>query len=152
MDDRLRRESRLSVAETCRIGQEIAAGLAAAHSHSLIHRDIKPSNIWLEGSQGRVRILDFGLARPASDDQKVTHSGAVLGTPAYMAPEQAAGEEATPRSDLFSLGVVLYRMTTGLQPSAGPNVMATLNNLANRIPESPQKNWRGTACVYFLTD
>ncbi|MFO0999443.1 MAG: protein kinase [Planctomycetaceae bacterium] len=139
LDDRLRRESRLSVAETCRIGQEIAAGLAAAHSHSLIHRDIKPSNIWLEGSQGRVRILDFGLARPASDDQKVTHSGAVLGTPAYMAPEQAAGEEATPRSDLFSLGAVLYRMTTGLQPFAGPNVMATLNNLANRIPESPQK-------------
>lgn len=139
LEDRLRRESRFSVAETCRIGQEIAAGLAAAHSHGLIHRDIKPSNIWLEGAQGRVRILDFGLARPASDDQKVTHSGAVLGTPAYMAPEQAAGEEATPRSDLFSLGAVLYRMTTGKQPFAGPNMMATLNNLANRIPESPQK-------------
>ncbi len=139
LDDRLCRENRLPVAESCRIGREIAAGLAAAHSHGLIHRDIKPSNIWLEGSQGRVRILDFGLARPASDDQKVTQSGAVLGTPAYMAPEQAAGTEATLRSDLFSLGAVLYRITTGQQPFAGPNILATLNNLANRIPESPAK-------------
>ncbi|MFM7059500.1 MAG: WD40 repeat domain-containing serine/threonine protein kinase [Planctomycetota bacterium] len=139
LDERLRRENRLSVSETCRIAREIAAGLEAAHSHGLIHRDIKPSNIWLEGVQGRVRILDFGLARPASEDQKVTHSGAVLGTPAYMAPEQAAGTEATPRSDLFSLGAVLYRMTTGKQPFDGPNIMATLNNLANRIPESPSK-------------
>ncbi|MFO0999441.1 MAG: bifunctional serine/threonine-protein kinase/formylglycine-generating enzyme family protein [Planctomycetaceae bacterium] len=139
LDDRLRRESRLSADETRRIGEEIAAGLAAAHSHGLIHRDIKPSNIWLEGTQGRVRILDFGLARPANDDQKVTHSGAVLGTPAYMAPEQAAGAAATPRSDLFSLGAVLYRMTTGVQPFAGPNIMATLSNLANKQPEPPRK-------------
>ncbi|HRA87689.1 MAG TPA: serine/threonine-protein kinase [Planctomycetaceae bacterium] len=139
LDDRLLRENRLSVTESCRIGREIAAGLAAAHSHGLIHRDIKPSNIWLEGSTGRVRILDFGLARPERDDQKVTHSGAVLGTPAYMAPEQAAGTEATPRSDLFSLGAVLYRITTGTQPFAGPNLMATLNNLANLVPESPEK-------------
>ena len=139
LDDRLCRENRLPVAESCRIGREIAAGLRAAHFHGLIHRDIKPSNIWLEGSQGRVRILDFGLARPASDDQKVTQSGAVLGTPAYMAPEQAAGTEATLRSDLFSLGAVLYRITTGQQPFAGPNILATLNNLANRIPESPAK-------------
>ena len=139
LEDRLRRENRLSNAEIVRIGREIAAGLAAAHSHGLVHRDIKPSNIWLEGSQGRVRILDFGLARPASEDQKVTHSGTILGTPAYMAPEQAAGTEATPRSDLFSLGAVLYRMATGQQPFAGPNMMATLSNLANRIPESPQR-------------
>ena len=139
LDDRLRREKRLSVSESCRIGREIAAGLEAAHSHGLIHRDIKPSNIWLEGRQGRVRILDFGLARPATTDQRVTHSGAVLGTPAYMAPEQAAGDEATSQSDLFSLGAVLYRMATGQQPFAGANLMATLHNLANRVPESPRK-------------
>ena len=137
LDDRLHRESRLPVADTRRIGSEIAAGLAAAHSHGLIHRDIKPSNVWLEGSQGRVRILDFGLARPASEDQKVTQSGAILGTPAYMAPEQAAGTEATIRSDLFSLGTVMYRMATGIQPFAGPNMMATLNNLANKQPDPP---------------
>ena len=139
LDDRLQREDRLSVAESCRIGREISAGLAAAHAHGLVHRDIKPSNIWLEGIQGRVRILDFGLARPITDDHKVTQSGTVLGTPAYMAPEQAAGTEATSRSDLFSLGAVMYRMTTGQQPFAGPNVMATLNNLANRNPEPPQR-------------
>ena len=138
LDDRLRRECTLSVAESCRISREIADGLAAAHAHGLIHRDIKPSNIWLEGKQGRVRILDFGLARPATDDQRVTQSGAVLGTPAYMAPEQAAGTDATSRSDLFSLGAVMYRMTTGEQPFAGPNMMATLNNLANKHPEAPR--------------
>lgn len=86
LDDRLRRAGRISIVESIQIGREVAEGLSAAHAHGLIHRDIKPSNIWLEGKQGRVRILDFGLARPAQDNQRVTQSGAVLGTPAYMAP------------------------------------------------------------------
>lgn len=137
--NRLNREQRLSIIECHRISCEIAEGLAAAHAHGLIHRDIKPGNIWLEGRQGRVKILDFGLARPATEDQRVTQSGAVLGTPAYMAPEQAAGTDATPRSDLFSLGAVMYLMTTGIQPFSGPNMMATLNNLATRHPEPPHK-------------
>ena len=74
-----------------RIGREIAAGLAAAHERGLIHRDIKPANIWLEAPSGRVKILDFGLARTESDDVKITNPGIALGTPAYMAPEQARG-------------------------------------------------------------
>ena len=75
-----------------RIGREIAAGLSAAHRHGLIHRDIKPANIWLEAPSGRVKILDFGMARSEREDVEVTRSGVVMGTPAYMAPEQARGD------------------------------------------------------------
>ena len=107
LDERLKREGRLSVAEVVRIGRETAEGLAAAHDKGLIHRDIKPANIWLEGKKGRVKILDFGLARAAADDSHLTQTGAILGTPAYMAPEQAGGEKVDPRCDLFSLGCVL---------------------------------------------
>src|SRR5262249_28464952 len=85
-------------------------GLAAAHERGLAHRDIKPANIWLEAPKGRVKILDFGLARPARGGTELTQQGAILGTPAYMAPEQARSEGVDARSDLFSLGVILYRM------------------------------------------
>src|SRR5581483_3345391 len=99
LEDRLRREGALPVAEVVRLGGETAAGLAAAHARGLIHRDVKPSNIWLE-SRGpdaadpapRVKLLDFGLARPA-EGSDLSLAGGVLGTPAYMAPEQARGEE-----------------------------------------------------------
>jgi len=135
--DRLKREPALSMSETVRIGREIAAGLAGAHHKGLIHRDIKPSNIWLQTPEGRVRILDFGLARPVTSDVRLTQSGAILGTPAYMAPEQAAGESIDARADLFSLGCVLYQMTTGRLPFAGPSVMAVLQKLAVENPRPP---------------
>jgi WD40 repeat protein len=120
-----------SVAQVLRIGREIALGLAAAHARGLVHRDIKPANLWLEASHGgRVKILDFGLARAVSDDVHLTQSGAVVGTPAYMAPEQARGDKVDHRCDLFSLGCVLYRLCAGRNPFRGETTLAVLTALA----------------------
>jgi serine/threonine protein kinase/regulation of enolase protein 1 (concanavalin A-like superfamily) len=122
-----------------RIGREIAGGLAAAHRHGLIHRDIKPANIWLEAPSGRVKILDFGMARSEHEDVQITQSGTVVGTPAYMAPEQARGETVGASSDLFSLGCVLYRLCTGRLPFEGETIMAVLAGLASDTPPSPRQ-------------
>ncbi len=119
-----------------RIGREIAAGLAAAHRNGLIHRDIKPANIWLEAPAGRVKILDFGMASSERDDAHITQAGTVVGTPAYMAPEQARGETAGVGSDLFSLGCVLYRLSAGRLPFDGESILAVLSALASDIPRS----------------
>jgi WD40 repeat protein/serine/threonine protein kinase/DNA-directed RNA polymerase subunit RPC12/RpoP len=130
LEARLRREGKLPPAEAVRIGREIASGLAAAHERQLLHRDIKPANIWLEAGSGRVKILDFGLTRAAKDGVHLTQTGAVLGTPAYMAPEQAAGEAVDARCDLFSLGCVLYRACTGRPAFKGHNMVTVLRALA----------------------
>jgi WD40 repeat protein/serine/threonine protein kinase len=145
LERRLKRQGKLPLAETLRIGREIALGLAAAHARGLIHRDIKPGNIWLEARGepgasvpgGRVKILDFGLARPAADTAHLTQSGAIVGTPAYMAPEQTRGGAAGPSADMFSLGCVLYRMATSVLPFTGPDTLALLAALANDTPAAP---------------
>jgi urea transport system substrate-binding protein len=130
LEEWLKARGAASVGEIVRIGREIAAGLAAAHARGLIHRDIKPANVWLEAPIDRVKILDFGLARPADNRTALTRTGDVVGTPHYMAPEQARGEPVDGRSDLFSLGVVLYRLCTGELPFRGDSVMAVLTALA----------------------
>jgi serine/threonine protein kinase/Leucine-rich repeat (LRR) protein len=117
-----------------RIAREAAQGLAAAHALGLVHRDIKPANLWLEAPNGRVKVLDFGLAKPVGTDAEITESGAVVGTPAYMSPEQARGLKLDHRTDLFSLGAVLYRLCTGQRPFDGPNVMSVLMALGNDDP------------------
>lgn len=129
-----KRKQLLAIPEVIRIGREVAMGLLAAHAQGLIHRDIKPANIWLEAPKGRAKILDFGLARTQSDTAHLTASGAIMGTPAYMAPEQARGLPVDGRADLFSLGVILYEMTTGRKPFTGPDVMAILTSLAMDEP------------------
>jgi|GEM_PF-552760 len=131
---RLERVVRLPERDVVRIGKEIAAGLAAAHKRGLIHRDIKPDNIWLEAETDRVKILDFGLVRAADDDAGLTQSGMVLGTPRYMAPEQAQGHEVDHRCDLFSLGSVLYHLAAGQTPFAGNNLTATLMAVVHQDP------------------
>src|SRR5581483_3887523 len=110
LDQRLRREGKLPLVEVLRLGREIALGLAAAHQRGLIHRDIKPANLWLEAETGRVKLLDFGLARAVGQGNQLTQQGAIIGTPAYMAPEQGQGKSLDHRCDLFSLGCVLYRL------------------------------------------
>jgi tRNA A-37 threonylcarbamoyl transferase component Bud32 len=140
LDDRLKREPRLAAAEVVRIGREIALGLAAAHEQGLVHRDIKPSNIWLEANTGRVKVMDFGLARvPGDTDQNLTQEGAIVGTPNFMAPEQARGEPLDHRCDLFSLGSVLYRAATGELPFKGNDSLSTLLAVASQTPRSPRE-------------
>jgi formylglycine-generating enzyme required for sulfatase activity/Leucine-rich repeat (LRR) protein/predicted Ser/Thr protein kinase len=133
----LRRSSRLSPDQVLRIGRETADGLAAAHQRGLIHRDIKPPNLWLEGQKRRVKILDFGIARAAEDDMHLTQTGAIIGTVGYMAPEQASGKGVDHRSDLFSLGCVLYRMCTARMPFKGSDTISFLSALALETPKSP---------------
>ncbi len=164
LDQRIQRERRLPWHEALRIIRESAQGLVAAHEHGLIHRDIKPGNIWLEsrgegrkardetapmpdallvpGSSSlvsRVKILDFGLALPAADTANLTHSGAIVGTPAFMAPEQCRGQEVDARSDLFSLGCVLYRLATGEAPFRGNHAISTLIAVATTNPLPPKE-------------
>jgi dipeptidyl aminopeptidase/acylaminoacyl peptidase len=120
--------------EILRIGSQAASGLAAAHAQGLIHRDIKPANLLLENGVERVKITDFGLAR-AVDDATMTQSGVVAGTPQYMSPEQARGESIDHRTDLFSLGSVLYALCTGGAPFRGRSSMATLKRVCEEKPE-----------------
>ncbi|MBV9122836.1 MAG: protein kinase [Planctomycetes bacterium] len=135
LEDRLKREGKLPVADVLRIGRETAEGLAAAHDLGLIHRDIKPANIWLESGRGRVKILDFGLVREAAGKGKISQSGMILGTPGFMAPEQARGKVVDHRCDLFSLGCLLYRMCTGQLPFQGKDRLTTLLALVSSDPK-----------------
>jgi serine/threonine protein kinase/predicted RNA-binding Zn-ribbon protein involved in translation (DUF1610 family) len=148
LDERLKDDKPLPLVDILRIGREVAEGLGAAHAMGLIHRDIKPANIWLEdrppspsgrgaGGEGRVKILDFGLARATSQDAGLTQQGAIVGTPAYMAPEQGRGDTVDHRCDLFSLGVVLYRLCTGQQPFHGKDTVSTLMAVAMNAPAAP---------------
>ena len=148
LEDRLYRAKWLPVAEVLRITREVAEGLHEAHSRNLIHRDIKPGNIWLQskddggrtqgdpGSQKasgplppssfRVKLLDFGLAKQADSGLNLTLHGTVVGTPSYMAPEQIRGEVCDARTDLFSLGCVLYCMLAGQPPFESDHTRAIL--------------------------
>jgi hypothetical protein len=123
----------LSVEEILRIGQEIADGLAAAHRQGLIHRDIKPANILLENGIERVKITDFGLAHAAGEDS-LTPAGFIAGTPAYMSPEQANGKRVDHRSDLYSLGSVLYALSTGQPPFRGRTTIEVLQAVREDTP------------------
>jgi serine/threonine protein kinase len=134
LDVRLRREGRLPLADALRIGRETALGLAAAHTRGLVHRDIKPANLWLEGPTGHVKILDFGLAHALADQAHLTQLGMLVGTLAYMAPEQAEGKPVDPRCDLFSLGCILYQMLTGARPYQGETAIAVLRTVALHSP------------------
>ncbi|HXL19418.1 MAG TPA: serine/threonine-protein kinase, partial [Streptosporangiaceae bacterium] len=134
MDKWLSRGRKPTVSQILRLGRQTALGLAAAHEKGLVHRDIKPANLWIDSSAGgRIKILDFGLARP-SDDAQLTQTGMILGTPAFMSPEQARGLKLDFRSDLFSLGCVLYRLVAGKIPFSGESTMAVLTALAVDVP------------------
>ena len=127
----------LEAVDVVRIGLQVASGLAAAHAQGLVHRDIKPGNIMLENSINRVQITDFGLAR-AADDANLTRTGVISGTPSFMSPEQALSEAVDQRSDLFSLGSVLYFAATGRLPFRGATPMGVLQQVCNEAPVRPR--------------
>jgi len=123
----------LSIQQILEIGIQIAEGLQAAHEQGVTHRDIKPANVLID-THGRARILDFGLASVAGTDH-LTKTGSTLGTVGYMSPEQVRGEQVDHRTDIFSLGVVLYELITGRQPFKGDNDAATSRNIIDHEPE-----------------
>jgi eukaryotic-like serine/threonine-protein kinase len=125
LEDRLGREP-LPLEETRRVAQGVAAGLAHLHARGLVHRDLKPANVLFD-EEDRPKVADFGLARGEAGSGTLTEAGTVLGTAAYISPEQAAGEPAGAASDVYSFGVVLFRMLTGALPFAADDALALVN-------------------------
>jgi serine/threonine protein kinase/TolB-like protein len=158
LETRWKREGKLPWQDVVEIGRQIAEGLAAAHARGLVHRDVNPANIWLESvirspssaepegqpasatdhgprtTNSRVRILDFGLARTVAGETNLTQPGTLVGTPAYMAPEQAEGQNVDSRSDLFSLGSIIYGLCAGRAPFEAANTMGLLRAICDKTP------------------
>ena len=130
--DRLRRESRLPVDEALRIAIAVANGLDYAHQHGVIHRDVKPDNVHLL-TEGGVKLMDFGIAR-ITFEPTLTADGQIFGTPSYMSPEQVRGKGIDARTDIFSLGVMLYEMVSGQKPFTGDSVITITYNIMNLEP------------------
>lgn len=135
LDSLLEKHTTLPAPRLAQIALQIANGLAYAHQHGVIHRDIKPANIILMRRGGVVKITDFGIAHIPTSAQ--TQGGALLGSPRYMSPEQVQGKNLDGRSDVFSLGVVLYEVLTGYTPFGGDNLSAILYNIIHYVPGPP---------------
>lgn len=133
LQKRIQQHGPLELKQILRIGLQTAKGLAAAHAQGLVHRDVKPSNILLDGTVERATLTDFGLAR-AVDDASITRTGIIAGTPQYMSPEQVHSGNVDARSDLFSLGSVLYAMCTGRPPFQADNSYAILRRITDEEP------------------
>jgi class 3 adenylate cyclase len=134
-------DHRLSLERAARIAADVAAALAHAHAHDTVHRDVKPGNVWLAGD-GTARLGDFGLAAVA-ESSRLTTEGMIVGTVAYLPPEQAIGRLPDPRSDLYSLGATVYELITGLPPFVGDDAVAVISQHLHIAPVAP--SWHNPA-------
>ena len=125
----------LPVVQAVDVAAQVAEGLAYAHQHQVVHRDIKPANIMIT-PQGRAKIADFGIARMRSSETR-TQTGVILGSPKYISPEQVVGKRADHRSDIFSLGIILYECLTGATPFNGEGLSALMYQITNHDPAPP---------------
>jgi len=131
----IREKGKLSPEETVRIISQVCRALESAHAAGVVHRDLKPQNIMLDGKD-RVYVMDFGIAH-SLETPGMTQTGALMGTPEYMSPEQAKGMKVDPRSDLFALGIIFYEMLTGISPYKAETALATLLKRTQERPQSP---------------
>jgi serine/threonine-protein kinase len=133
LDRVIARTGKMSAERTAAIGAQVADALGYAHKHGIVHRDIKPANIMLEAGD-RVKVTDFGIAKPADAADNLTMTGSLLGTPSYMSPEQARAQKLDGRSDLFSLGCILYEMMAGQKAFRGDSVTAIIFKIVTEEP------------------
>ncbi len=126
---------RLTESQIIDVALQIAAGLHAAHSRGIIHRDIKPANIWIQPASGRVKILDFGLAVCGDGVDRLSGRNSVIGSPGYLSPEQARNDPVDDRTDLYSVGVVLYQLCCGKLPLASRSISGQLINILTHQPQ-----------------
>src|SRR6202453_1881308 len=134
----LRDPQRLSPRQIATIGAGVAAALAFAHRHGVVHRDVKPGNVLIT-PDGDVKVTDFGIARAMNTEESLTQTGAVMGTAAYFSPEQAEGKGVDARSDIYSLGVVLYEMAVGRPPFTGDSPVAVASKHVRDMPVLPRE-------------
>jgi serine/threonine-protein kinase len=135
---RLREKGRMSLPEAMQLLDDLTRGIGAAHAQGIVHRDLKPQNVFAHHSDGLIvwKILDFGVSKLLSEDGTLTH-GRLVGTPSYMAPEQASGSEVDHRADLYSIVVVLYRALTGRPAFTGPSLPVLMRNVSDIMPPAP---------------
>src|SRR5687767_10667679 len=136
----LRRRGPLPVEDTARIARSVLAALAHAHSRGLIHRDMKPANVLFDASTGQAKVVDFGIAKGLEDTGGLTRTSGLIGTAAYLSPEQVSGHDATPASDLYAVGCLLYCCLTGEPPFSGTTPVAiAVKHLNEPVPSLRQR-------------
>jgi serine/threonine-protein kinase len=137
LGDYLDRRGKLSVAEAIPVVRAVCTALSLAHENGIVHRDVKPENVFLLSGMGGVKVLDFGISKISEQGENLTKTGMVMGTPDYMAPEQARGDRVDARADIYAVGAILYRALTGRKPFEGLDPMATLTAALVQEPPRP---------------